>query len=180
MDKKTYRLSKIIIIYEKMIFNIKSFFSNLKRSLSWFFYMWDNKDSDSVYLFYMIEKKLKDMVVFFNKKPEEMFEFLNKKKIIEQITTTLYYLNRVQDKIGLSSIEYPEYKKLIKKWGSLNIVNLEKGKLKLGREKVKTEKDRKAYLKEIKTVFDRINKKEEKEKAKFFECLKENYKYWSF
>jgi hypothetical protein len=46
---------------------IRRFFSKLKRSLSWFIFAWDNNDYDYYYFYETMSKKLKDMVIYFQK-----------------------------------------------------------------------------------------------------------------
>jgi hypothetical protein len=43
------------------MFRFKRFFRRLKRSTSWFFFMWRNEEFDYIYLYEVLEKKLGEM-----------------------------------------------------------------------------------------------------------------------
>lgn len=101
------------------MYKIKNFFRNLKRSFSWFFFMWNNYEWDNFYLYKVIRKKLQDMYL-----PIKNGCGLTRFSHARMIKILIWYLDRLLDQDVCGKL----YSLHEKKYGEINMFVLD-GKL---------------------------------------------------
>jgi hypothetical protein len=153
---------------------IPNFFSKLKRSLSWFVFMWNNFNWDGYYVYAVMLKKLQDMEKFFSN-PNNVHTVCASRTHTE-IKRIVYILNNIVD--NNYDIGSPEYKKLEEKWGELKMSDDNFKKFGISRPKVITEEDEKLERKESNEAHDIAQYRRKRDIKYLFKTLEKKLDCW--
>jgi len=161
-----------------MFRSITNTFYRLRRAISWFFFMYHNYEFDYVYLFQVIDKKLKDMQEFYSNK--DRCCAISHLRIAVEIRKARRYLyggmfsefnilwKEFEEKYGDVSMKFKPYKG---KPGFNELVGFNYSKCPTA------EANTEANVKS-KELWNRIDELHKQNTQKFFRYLEDNYEKW--
>ncbi len=145
------------------------FFRNLKRSISWFFFMWNNQEWDYNYFYIVMQKKLKSMLQVI-----ENGDAVTRKSVGRMMKLALYHLERIIEADTCNDL-YDQHEK---KYGELKSMIQPCKDKRLNQIKFYYDKDNDHASKVSLRIFKIENYRMEKHKEKFFNILNRWVQYW--